>query len=183
MLETTTSSFVIDLDDFCESNNGLDLLWRLYACVPRLRLNLFTIPGLCSPAFLNYARSLDWLDFIPHGWLHTTARECQTWSYADSLTYLLALETAGWRHGFKAPGWQISDGMYQALLERNWWVADQAYNHNRRPVELRAYLLDEPNRIHGHIGHLGGHNDNALELIFDQLAALRGEFRFIQDLT
>ena len=42
--------------------------------------------------------------------------------------------------GFKAPGWQISDGVYQWLLDHGWWVADQAYNNDRRPKELKAYV-------------------------------------------
>ena len=88
----------------------------------------------------------------------------------------------GMTKGFKAPGWQISDGMYQALLEEGYWVADQSYNNERRPKELKAYILDSGNKIHGHIGHMGGHNENEIEYLLDTILALKEkDFAFIKD--
>lgn len=173
---------ILDLDDFCEDNNGLDMLFQLRAKVPGFKVNLFTIPGRCSYPFLAAVREIDWIDMIPHGHAHQTSRECERWSYGRSIEYLDWVEQFGMTKGFKAPGWQISDGMYEALVEFDFWVADQAYNNHRRPPELRAYILDEPWKVHGHIGHMGGHNANALELIYDDLLKLRGEFMFIKDL-
>lgn len=122
--------------------------------------------------------------------MHLNSRECERWSYETTINYLDAVTLIN-RHapvytlGFKAPGWQISDGCYQALLERGWWVADQSYNNDRRPAGLKAYLLDEgPElRVHGHLGHLGGHNENALELIYDSLLEQfkDKEFKFIKE--
>ncbi len=175
---------ILDFDDFCDENNGLDLLYRLKAAVPSLKVNLFTIPGRCTNNFLSEVCKLHWVDMIPHGFVHKTSRECQNWTYAESIDYLDWVEDFGFTRGYKSPGWQTSDGLFQALAERNYWVADQAYNNNRRPPELRAYILDAPYKIHGHIGHWGsGHNANALELIYDTLCKLHGEFKFIKDIV
>lgn len=174
--------YVIDFDDFFESNNALDMLFQLRAAVPGFRVNLFTIPGRCTMGFLDEVRKLEWIDMIPHGFNHPTSRECERWTYQQSIEYLDYLEPLGLTRGFKAPGWQTSNGLFQALADRGYWIADQAYNNDRRPPELRAYILDQPRCIHGHIGHLGGHNANALELIYADLLNLRGEFVFIKDL-
>lgn len=122
------------------------------------------------------------VDLIPHGYRHTTSRECQDWSYEGSREYLEYVLFLGFTRGFKAPGWQISDGMYEALVEFDFWVADQAYNNSRRPPVLKTYLLDQPGKIHGHIGHLGGHNDNELSCIWDSIIQLRDEFKFIKEI-
>lgn len=174
--------FIIDLDDFAEDNNGLDMLFQLRAAVPNFRVNLFTIPGRCTQSFLTEVRKLEWIDMIPHGFVHDTSRECERWTYQQSIEYLDWVEQFGFTRGYKSPGWQTSNGLFQALADRGYWIADQAYNNDRRPPELRAYILDQPRCIHGHIGHLGGRNANALELIYADLLKLRGEFMFIKDL-
>lgn len=176
-------NYVIDFDDFCSSNTDWHLIEKLKEVIPNLKLNLFTVPGLCDSVWLNDMRQIDWIQMIPHGWLHKTSRECEYWNYKTCDNYLDQMMQENWIHGFKAPGWQISDGMYQALLEKGWWVADQQYNDYRRPEELRTYLLDSPNKIHGHIGNWGGQNANALEYIYDQIAVLQGDFLFIDDIV
>jgi len=176
------SEFLIDLDDFCKDNMDWELIEKLKEKVPKLKLNLFTIPGRSSWGWIQNMRTVEWIQMIPHGHIHSTSRECQNWSYNVALSYLRGLEEDGWIHGWKSPGWQISDGTYQALLEMGWWVADQEYNNDRRPEGLRTYLLDSPFKIHGHIGHWGAHNSNSLEYIFNSIAALKGEFGFIDDL-
>lgn len=175
---------VLDLDDFHESNNSLDRLFILKGLVPSLKVNLFTVPGLCSDGFLEAVRAVDWLDLIPHGYRHETSRECEKWTYSNSREYLEYVMHLGFTKGFKAPGWQISDGMYEALIEFGFWVADQNYNNRRRPAELRVYLLDQPWKIHGHIGHMGGHNDNELQYLWSTLTILSTEeFKFIKDIV
>jgi len=84
--------------------------------------------------------------------------------------------------GWKAPGWQLSDECYEILLEHGYWLADQVYNRPRRPVGLRVYELTSSNRIHGHLGHLGGHNPNELEFLWQGLLSLTDEkFGFVKD--
>lgn len=174
--------YLVDADDFCESNSGLMNLMFIKSHNPDFKINLFTIPGLCSKEFIKTIKDLDWIDMIPHGWEHPTPLEAQNWTYKESLEYLDRIEPLGLTKGFKAPGWQISDGMYQALLERGYWVADQAYNNDRRPKELKAYILDSPNKLHFHIGHMGGYNDNEIGKSMSDLIKLEGEFKFIKDL-
>ena len=70
--------------------------------------------------------------------------------------------------GFKAPGWQISDGCYQACMEAGWWVADHYENDDRRPDGLRAHVLDTGDHWHGHIQNVCG---NGLQERFPELLA------------
>lgn len=171
--------FIIDADDFHQSNNGLEILFYIKSQAPDFRINLFTIPGLCNEAFLREVRKLDWIDMIPHGWLHPTPLECLEWSYERSKEYLKQIEPFGFTKGFRAPGWQISDGMYRALLEEGYWVADQTYNNLRRPPELPFYLLDAPGKLHFHIG--GRNNNNQIGMFAERLCKLQGQFEFIKD--
>jgi hypothetical protein len=71
-----------------------------------------------------------------------------------------------WARGFKAPGWQISDGCYEALLERGWWVADQRYNDGRRPAGLRFHCEGDGDHVHTHVQNVCG---NGLEETFLRL--------------
>jgi hypothetical protein len=175
------SQFIVDADDFCEENNGLNKLMFIKSKNPNFKVTLFTIPGLCSKKFINKIKKLDWIDLVPHGYLHPTTLECLNWTYEESKEYLKKIKSLNWTKGFKAPGWQISDGMYKALLEEGYWVADQAYNNDRRPKELKAYLIDNSYKLHYHIGHMGGHNDNEIGGDMMRLANLKGEFKFIKE--
>lgn len=177
------NTIYLDLDDFSEDNNEFERLLELKEAVPNLKLNLFTIPSLCSFKFLKEIREVNWIRMYPHGKFHTTSRECQFWNYETSIEWLKALEDTYWTKVWRSPGWQTSDKLFKALVEREWIIADQFYNDNRRPKELRVYYLDSPNKIHGHIGHMGSHNDNALEYIFDDIVKLKDrEFGFIDDI-
>jgi hypothetical protein len=124
--------------------------------------------------------------------MHPHARECQNWTHSNARVYLSWLCNSGMLEphgpllkGFKAPGWQISDETFAVLKEAGWFVADQPYNRDRRPQGIRYHELDSGNHIHGHIGHLGGHNANELSLIWDEIMNHRGEvFEFLsQNLT
>lgn len=176
------NTIYLDLDDFCETNHSLDLLIDLKREIRQFQVTLFTIPGRSSLAWLQVMKQYDWIDMAPHGWMHETSRECERWSYEETLRYLDRIEHLELTRGFKAPGWQISDGAYLALLERGYWVADQAYNNARRPADLPVYLLDSPHKLHGHIGHLGGHNYNELSLILPDLLRHREkDFGFVRE--
>lgn len=171
--------FTIDADDFMEQSNGLHILFRIKARNPDFKINLFTILGRCSDNFIELIRGIDWIDMIPHGWMHDTPRECENWTYEQGIEYLDKVERHRLTKGFKAPGWQISDGMYKALLDREYWVADQIYNNERRPKGLKAYLLDNNNKIHCHIPEVCG---NGLLTTEEQLTNLKGEFKFIKEI-
>ncbi len=171
-----------DLDDFCEENASLDLLQRLKEQIPAFRVTLFTIVGRCSAGFVREIRKLEWIEMVPHGWRHDSNYECLNWSYTEATTYLNRCAIRGFPRGFKAPGWQISTETYFALRDAGFWVADQAYNNQRRPAGLKTYLLDSANKIHGHIGNWGGQNANELSLILPAILAHRDEeFGFVRD--
>ena len=169
---------ILDFDDFCETNHRIDLLLELKNNIPNLKVNLFTILGKCSLKFIEAMKHYDWIDMIPHGWMHEDNYECFKWTKEESLKYLDKIEKYELTKGFKAPGWQISNGAYEALLERDYWVADQSYNNERRPKELKTYLLDEDWKVHGHIQNVCG---NGLEEKFHYYISLTGDFKFIKD--
>lgn len=169
---------IIDADDFHEHNSKLGLLEQLHDATG-MKFTLFTIPGLCSRTFVKSMQQIEWLDLVPHGFMHPHPRECEHWNYNQCVAYLDWVEDYHMTKGFKAPGWQISDDMYRALLERGYWVADQHYNDHRRPPGLRAYFCEPAH--HFHIGHMGGHNENEIELHTERLLQMKGEFGFIKE--
>lgn len=176
--------YIIDFDDFCEDNHRLPLLDQLKEKLPDFRATLFTIPGRCSSRWLREIQeSRPWFDLVPHGWMHPHSRECQDWTFARMTGYLQAIKDMGLTRGWKAPGWQISNDSYDVLLREGYWLADQPYNRARRPNGLRYYELDAAvPHFHGHIGHLGGHNDNEIEYLMPELLKLgREDFGFVRD--
>ena len=170
--------YIIDADDFMEESNGLHILFRIKARNPEFKITLFTIVGKCSKEFIELIKKIDWIDMVPHGWEHGTSRECENWSYEKSKLYLKEVNRLGLTKGFKAPGWQISDGMYKALLEEGYWVADQAYNNRRRPPKLKSYILDSNNKIHCHIQEVCG---NGLLTMEEKITNLKGKFKFVYE--
>jgi hypothetical protein len=170
----------IDADDFHEGNHKLPVLEKLHANTGML-FTLFVIPGLCSSSFISEVKKIPWIDLVPHGWLHPTSRECEKWTYLKSKTYLECMDFMGLTKGFRAPGWQISSGMYQALLEHGYWVSDQHYNDDRRPPLLKVFHHRDEH--HFHIGHTGGFNQNEIEIHLERLMDLKGDFRFIKDIV
>jgi hypothetical protein len=169
-----TKPLVLDLDDFCQDNQGLDLLDRLRDDVggDNFRATLFTIPGRCQLEWIDRMHhDRPWLQLVPHGYKHETSRECETWSIHTMRGYLRRLQGYGLVRGFKAPGWQLNQNIYDGLLEEGYWIADKVENRPMRPYGLLAYEIDEPRKIHGHIGHLGGHNANELSLIYGEIIA------------
>ena len=143
---------------------------------------------MCSPEFLTLIGKLDWIDLVPHGWAHPHPYECVDWSYGRMTGYLKIIKQdyPQFTRGFKASGWQISDGCYQALTDWGWWVADQIYNRERRPKGLRVYELDSPMKMHYHIGSWNSTTmPNSLDRpeVLETLLNLRGEFAFVKDVV
>jgi len=203
---------VVDLDDFTDDNNGMERLLWLKERIPQFKVTLFAIPAETSPEWLRrddlissllishvvgpafgsrliadrIGNSLEnWVSFVMHGAMHKTNRECENWTQEICEVYMDAWLKSGFtERGFKAPGWQISNGCYAALLDAGWWVADAAYNGGRRPAGIKAYVLgrSDIHQIHGHLGHRGGHNENELELIYESILARKDdEFGFVRD--
>lgn len=156
---------IVDFDDFCEANHRLDLLELLRQANPEFRCTLFAIPGLGSSGF--WSEVPEWCELAVHGWTHPTPRECEQWT-AERMWEAIRTRPPQFVGGFKAPGWQISDGCYQACQEAGWWVADHPENEERRPDGLRVHVLDQGDHWHGHIQNVCG---NGLHERFPELLA------------
>ena len=162
---------VLDLDDFAEnpgnSKECLELLIKQKEKFPNFKVNLFSIPFYENKDNTPFFRSIvekygDWIQLAIHGWHHETPTECKDWTKEEALDKISKSMWMGkgcFVKGFKAPGWQISRGTYEALDILGFWVADHsvsAYtepgipNSERRPVGLRAYTVDHPWMVHGH---------------------------------
>ena len=102
--------------------------------------------------------------------------------FAQAMQPLLGMIEDYFVKGFKAPGWQISDGIYQWLADHGWWVADQHYNDNRRPVQLPVYHVGD-NSVHTHCWDCVG---NGVYELYDQLEEqikAETEFRFVSEVV
>jgi len=149
---------IFDTDDFHEGNHRLDLLEALHDANPLFKMTAFAVPAYCPESFL--ASLPDWIEVAVHGWAHggrdcSNPREAENWTYAEALDVLLAAP-GRFVEGFKAPGWQISDGTYQALDALGYWVADQHYNDARRPFGLRVHCEGDGDHLHTHVQNVCG---------------------------
>jgi hypothetical protein len=161
---------LVDFDDFCETENRLDLLNLLREANPAFRCTLFAIPAKGSPEFWESVP--EWCELAVHGWEHPHPREAADWSYEEAIQ-VLAARPPRFTEGFKAPGWQVSDDTYRALDDCGWWIADHWENDGRRPEGLRAHVIsraagagNDPDHWHGHIGNVCG---NGIEETFPEV--------------
>jgi hypothetical protein len=153
-----------DFDDFHESNHKLERLHELKEINPEFRCTMFAVPALGSAGF--WGGLPNWIELAVHGWAHGSVYECSRWSYGRMEALLdNPIVQEFFVHGFKAPGWQISDDCYRVLLDRGWWVADQHLEDERRPVGLRTYFYED-GHWHGHIQDVCG---NGIEETWPQL--------------
>jgi hypothetical protein len=142
-------------------------MWRLKEANPAFKVTLFAVTGLGSDEFWN--GHPDWVELVPHGWLHPDPFECAHWTKDRMLRLLDEPIIGGFSRplGWKSPGWQTSDGVYEALLERGVWVADQHLEDHRRPAGLRTYFYEDGN-WHGHVQNVCG---NGIEETWESLLA------------
>lgn len=171
---------IFDTDDLYDGNDRMDLLLELKAANPAFKLTAFAVPALGDDA---YWESLpDWVEVAMHGWAHPHPREAENWSYDQALDVMLSAPTR-FVQGWKSPGWQISDGTYEAAAELGWWVADQTYNDHRRPEGLRVHCEGEGAHVHTHVQNVCG---NGLEESFPHLLACVREasvFEFVSEVV
>lgn len=218
---------VIDFDDFgathvitgmCESHDCRGQLDKLHFRNMNFRVTLFAIPDYMTTELLNWCKANEsWVELAVHGIGHTSNYECEKMTYEefdkamkDPLrSYII---DTYFKKIFKAPGWQISDGIFKWLKDNDWIVADQSYNNDRRPEELKAYVnfdgkfkvyssirddsmpdQDLPTESpyieswHGHTWNVGekGSTPNGIYEAFDEIVeAIKGveEFKFVSEL-
>ncbi len=185
---------ILDFDDYCTEHNILPNLEYLKTLLPNLKVNLFTIPGRTSNALLKRTVKKKWARMIPHGFKHKSNYECAYMSRHRAKIKLNKINSQFFEKGFKAPGWQISVGLMEALREKGWWVGvqwkdDRMFGHPDGPFQpgvipgLKYYSLNEqPNYtvIHGHCQEVCG---NGLEQLWQKLISLPKDidFKFISD--
>jgi hypothetical protein len=164
---------IVDFDDYCESEHRLDLLRELRSINPDFRCTVFAIPRKGSRRF--WSKTPDWIELAAHGWKHPHPREAQHWTYEQASLVFAYCEDL-FVHGFKAPGWQISDETYRLASEKGWWIADHWENDERRPVGLLSHVVtpaacvgQDPEHWHGHIPDVCG---NGISETFNALRAV-----------
>lgn len=145
---------------------------------PAFKATLFSVPALGSDDFWD--AHPPWLEIAMHGWAHPDPREAEHWSYNQSMDVLLSAP-ARFVELWKSPGWLTSPGMYEALLELDWAIADQHLADHLRPDRLAVYLHEDGTNYHGHVQDVCG---NGLRESWDQvcgLVASTSEFRFASE--
>jgi hypothetical protein len=160
---------VVDFDDFHEEENRLDLLHALKAINPKFKCTVFAIPALGSEEF--WRETPEWIELAVHGWRHPHPREAAGWTYSEAM-FVLSYCSDIFAHGFKAPGWRISDETYTACMDAGWWVADHWDNDRRRPQGLLTHRIAPDYALtnghwHGHIPNVCG---NGIEETFPALS-------------
>lgn len=176
---------IFDTDDFHETNHRLDLLERLKDANPAFKMTVFAVPAYCPESFLNSLP--DWIEVAMHGWDHggrdcSNANEAQDWTYEQAMDVLVAA-SGRFVDGFKAPGWQISDGTYLALEELGWWVADQHYNDHRRPAGIRVHCEGDGDHVHTHVQNVCGNGlAETFPMLLDLVAAAES-FQWISEVV
>jgi hypothetical protein len=151
---------IVDFDDFHEGDHRLDLLELLREANPLFRCTLFAIPAKGSVEFWNTVPT--WCELAVHGWEHPDPYEAAHWCWEEAQDVLLSAPDR-FVEGFKAPGWQISQGTYEAIQSLGWWVADHWDNDAIRPDGIRAHVISraagaglDTKHWHGHIGNVCG---------------------------
>jgi len=165
----------LDLDDFQEQTNELDLLWKLKERFPYFKVNLFAIPiGNSDESWREYIKSLDWIQFCVHGFFHVPNEEVPK----DTL---ILLSYSGYSKVYRAPCWDLSDQMYQILKELEFKILLHPTDP-RDGIKFNWNIKDSPPNLdilygHGHIGYGAG---NGLEESFENIIKLpeKTDFRF-----
>jgi hypothetical protein len=171
-----------DFDDFSDTNHKLERLHELREINPAFRCTVFAVPALSSDSFLDSLPR--WIELAVHGWLHPHPRECANWTRHEIESTLDSDPVRRFFvNGWKSPGWQTSDAIYEVLAERHWWIADQHLADDRRPEGLRTYLYEDGDNWHGHIQDVCG---NGIEETWPELSrrvAETTEFRFASEMA
>lgn len=172
------------ISDVTRSQDCRDVLDKLHLANLNFKATLFAIPAEMTYELLEWCRANDsWIQLAVHGIFHSSNYECAHLTEEEFDKALKPFEymiDTYFVKGFKAPGWQISDGIYQWLLHHGFWVADQHYNDNRRPKELPVYHVGD-NSVHTHTWNCEG---NGVYELYDELEAkvkATQEFKFISE--
>lgn len=157
---------IVDVDDHHPLNDALPWMHRLKQLNPAFKATLFAVPALGTWNFWD--SHPDWVELVMHGHTHPDPYECSAWTY-DRMEQAIFDKPSRFVEGWKSPGWQTSDAVYQALEDHGWWVADQHLEDGRRPEGLKVYFYEDgDDRAHHHVQNVCG---NGLEETWQILAA------------
>lgn len=175
------------ISDMCQSHDCRDQLDKFHIANPAFKATLFAIPGEMTQELINWCiANHSWIRLAVHGFYHSSNYECAEMTYEQFDNAMNAMSDNGFfrffEKGFKAPGWQISDACYEWLYDHDWWVADQAYNNDRRPKDLSAYIIGE-NSMHHHTWNCVGNGVyEQEEYILDRIKG-ETDFKFISEVV
>ncbi len=171
------------ISDMCQSHDCRDQLDKFHLANPNFKATLFAIPGEMTAELMEWCQvNNNWVELAFHGFYHTSNYECEQMSYEKfgKMMHLFNSYVGHFAKGFKAPGWQISDAAFEWLHDNGWWVADQAYNNDRRPKELPVYIVGD-NSMHHHTWDCVGNGVyEQEEYILDRIKD-ETEFKFVSE--
>lgn len=177
------------ISDMCQSHDCRDMLLSFKQANPLFKATLFAIPGEMTQELVNWCfENVNWIELAHHGFYHTSNYECAELSYFD-FEHQMKFDTSRrmttlFVKGFKAPGWQISDGVREWLMDNGYWLADHVQNEDKREMfpNLKTYLVNE-NSIHTHTWDCVG---NGVYELHDQIIErIKNEtdFKFVSELV
>ena len=173
---------IFDFDDWSIEHDCREQLKSLKKINKNFKVTLFTVPGKTTLEMLKWAKDNEnWVRLGVHGWLHNDNYECLEWTMDQCMKVLQFCHKHGFDSVFKAPGWQISDGCYEACRRFGMIVADQPYNTERRPNGLFVYEVGD-NSYHGHTWDCGCGNGiyEDWDNIYNKVIEYK-EFKFISE--
>lgn len=140
MNESHRLRLVIDVDDY--EPRHIDMINRIAKNCRMMHgkflINVFAVPGMMNKIQLKNLMNNETLVPCLHGFNHTP-KECLRWTKSKALSVFKWAEENGFSKVFKAPYWIISDGTYEAAIERDWIIADRKVNRARaEAIGLRS---------------------------------------------
>jgi hypothetical protein len=174
------------ISDQCQSHDCRDQLDKFHYANGNFKATLFAIPEQMTYELCEWCKANNsWVELAVHGLGHTSNYECEKMTYDEfnqRINRLQPMLDTYFVKGFKAPGWQISDEIYDWLFNNGWWVADQGYNDNRRPEDLPVYKVGD-NSSHHHCWDCVGNGvyeqqQEILDRIKDET-----EFKFVSEVV
>lgn len=178
------------ISDMCQSHDCRDQLDKFHIANPHFKATLFAIPGEMTQELLNWCLTNEgWIELAVHGFYHTSNYECEKMTHTEAMNAYVDFADMindyfgrDFKVGFKAPGWQISDEMYEFCRTMKWWVADQAYNDERRPKDLPVYIIGDNSR-HFHTWDCMGNGVYELEKQILEQIKDETEFKFVSEMV
>jgi hypothetical protein len=173
------------LSDQCQSHDCRDKLDQFHYANPNFKATLFAIPAQMTYELAEWCvANQSWIELAMHGIFHSSNFECEKMTYKEfeiAIGPMRSMLDTYFTKGFKAPGWQISDDIYKWLMDNGWWVADQAYNNDRRP-RMPHYIVGE-NSMHHHTWDCVG--NGVYELSDDIISRIKDEteFKFVSEVV